>query len=470
MRELRRAGAAAATLAVVATLIAARPLAPARAASQTHTVVVDDIFFSPPEVRIAPGDTVVWRVAGDGHTVTASDQRFNFYPHRLLHRGDTVSWTFLAEETVLFYCRVHGDFRGNGMSGRVVVGPGVGSPSPSPSPVVRRVPSEYPTIAAALNGIPAGATVALAPGTYRQRATVTTPGVTIRGEAATPDGVVIDGQGVRGSGLVLAAAGAAVENLTVAGHLDEGIALRHAAGARVERVHARGNGGFGVVVASSRQALVRDVRASGHAVAGIMVKGCAACDIVVEGVLAEGNLFGVLVDNAGEVVVRGSTVRGNATGIVVRTLATEPGALRGPVAVTDNDVAGNVAAIPAPSPTEFAVGAGIWVAGGAADLVEANRIAGNAYGVLVSSFAAPSAGVRVAGNTIDSSSKAAIAWDGIGSGVCFEANRDSAGAEPTSRPPLAQTLYPCGRPVGAGIPEPLVLADLALAAALAAAG
>lgn len=52
--------------------------APAAAAPQTHTIVIDKMKFGPAPARVRRGDTVVW-VNRDlfRHTATAADKSFN---------------------------------------------------------------------------------------------------------------------------------------------------------------------------------------------------------------------------------------------------------------------------------------------------------------------------------------------------------------------------------------------------------
>ncbi|HVL91145.1 MAG TPA: right-handed parallel beta-helix repeat-containing protein [Actinomycetota bacterium] len=455
-------------LACAAAASLALRVAPVAAAPQAHPVEVRSNFFEPRVINIAPGDTVTWTAVEFGHTVEADNGRFNFYPQRYIHRGESVSFTFLTEETVRYHCRVHGSSGGGGMSGTIIVGAGSPSPTPTPTPSVtehRYVPTpEYKTIGAALNGIAPGGVVHLAPGEYRESVAVRTPGVTVQGDGA-PSDVVIDGQGLRRTGVLLAAGGTAVRSLTVRGHRAEGIAVRGVTVASVRNVASHGNGSYGVLVADASGVTVEDVAATGHRVAGIAVQGCDECDTVVQDVTVMQNLYGVLLDNAGSVVVRRSTIAANATGIVARSLATGDGTVQRGVHITGNDITGNTTAIPAASATEFAVQSGVWLAGVWFALVDDNRIDGHDYGVLVTSFGVPSLDGRISGNVIGGSAVADLGWDGVGAGMCFSGNAAAGGGALATRPSFAETVYVCGGTRLPGIPEPLVIADLARDAA-----
>jgi plastocyanin len=75
----------------------------------TVTVQIMDDFFSPKEVSINAGDTVVWVKGGVAplHTVTASDGSFDSGTS-LTTAGATFSHTFNASGvTYLYYCKVH---------------------------------------------------------------------------------------------------------------------------------------------------------------------------------------------------------------------------------------------------------------------------------------------------------------------------------------------------------------------------
>jgi plastocyanin len=86
-----------------------------------HPVRIDNNVYEPRELHVRAGDTVVWVAGGAGHTVTADDASFDFYPDRTLSRGDAAAFTFDTPGTFPYYCRTHGLPGGYGMSARVVV-------------------------------------------------------------------------------------------------------------------------------------------------------------------------------------------------------------------------------------------------------------------------------------------------------------------------------------------------------------
>ncbi len=455
---------------MLAVLAVGMPAVPAFARGQTHHVQAWSNFFFPNEIRISPGDTIVWTAMNEGHTVTAEDNRFTWPPVTgVMKRGETFSWTFNGDETLAFYCRVHGQFGGPkpgsyNMLGKIIAGTGGTRPSPPPGqPQVRDVPLQYPTIRAALVGIPANSTVRIAPGVYadvpgqddlaQSTATITVPGITIDG-----GGAVLDGTGARPSGLIVAADGVTIRNLTVRGYRIEGIAVRSAGGFTASGVVAQGGG---IVVSDSTGAKLTDVTARGAPLAGIMIKNCIACATTIDSATVEGNLYGVLVDNADGVTIRGSVVRNNGTGIVARSVATDRQTLGRGVIIESNDISSNNAVVPAAGLMDFAVRSGVWFAGGLNGIVRGNRFDGHDYGVLVAAWGMPAVGVRVEGNVLSTSSRADLGFDGAGVNVCFAGNTGPSGSPASSLPAFAPTFYDCALPATVGIAEPAVIADVA---------
>ena len=84
-----------------------------------QTVSVDDpMSFDPPNVNIKAGDTVTWNWSGSGHSVTSDDGTFD---SDVQSAPFTFSQRFSTAGTFGYYCKVHGDAGGIGMSGTVVV-------------------------------------------------------------------------------------------------------------------------------------------------------------------------------------------------------------------------------------------------------------------------------------------------------------------------------------------------------------
>jgi plastocyanin len=438
------------TLALLAASLAAAP--PAHAA--THQVRVEDNVFLPKTLDIDLGDTVAWTAMRGQHTVTADDGRFDFHPDRALNVGEQVSWTFQENEVVRYFCRLHGGPDGQGMAGVIRVGDPP-EPPVADAPVLV-VPDDVATLADAAAGAQPGTQVLVRPGVYPEEVVVTVPGLEIRGLGERPDEVVLDGGHARDVGVAVAAPGVRIENLSVTGYRRAGIVIDGVAGTVVADTTLHDNGLYGVDARASSGVTLRRVRASGHGVAGIGVRDCVACGVRIDGALLDGNAAGVVAVAATGIVVRDSHLRGNAVGIVLRDVAGSQ--------VTGNTLTDNAATdvwvaslFDEPQPP---IGAGVWISGGRGNLIASNLATGHTYNIVVTG-PSPALEHRIAHNTLSDAEYADLGWDGPGTGVCFSGNRRPPGGDPSSHPPRAQTLYDCAMPTTAGLPYPIVTANLA---------
>jgi plastocyanin len=93
-----------AALALVTTLA----LAPsAGAQGQTTTVSIQNFFFSPANMTVAPGTTVTWVNNGQApHTATANNGAFD---SGTLQPGQSYSFTFKQPGTYAYHCAIHPD-------------------------------------------------------------------------------------------------------------------------------------------------------------------------------------------------------------------------------------------------------------------------------------------------------------------------------------------------------------------------
>ena len=138
-------GSAAGVLLYLVALTAVSPFlfyaVPAQAAFREVEISDDD--FSPPEIIIERGDTVVWIHRGARpHGVRASDGSFDSSPgcsfqngEACMRSGERYSRTFDQAGTFAYYCPVHGSANGVGMTGQVTVASGGGGgPSTTAAP------------------------------------------------------------------------------------------------------------------------------------------------------------------------------------------------------------------------------------------------------------------------------------------------------------------------------------------------
>ncbi len=89
-------------------------------AQKSFIVNTTDIAFTPSKITISPGDTVKWINTSKGlHNVIADDESFS--------SGDpsmdewTYIYVFINEGVNHYYCSIHGNKGGVGMSGIIMV-------------------------------------------------------------------------------------------------------------------------------------------------------------------------------------------------------------------------------------------------------------------------------------------------------------------------------------------------------------
>lgn len=91
-------------------------------------VAMKDSRYTPRDLTVAAGETVVWtNDDGVGHSVTADDGSFDSSPAcggiggTCMGRGATFRFTFKSPGRVSYHCRAHGAAGGQGMAGTVTV-------------------------------------------------------------------------------------------------------------------------------------------------------------------------------------------------------------------------------------------------------------------------------------------------------------------------------------------------------------
>ncbi|WP_044564322.1 cupredoxin family copper-binding protein [Azospirillum sp. B4] len=89
------------------------------ARAETVEIRIDNFTFSPAEVHVAPGTTVVWVNADDiPHAVAATDKSFR---SKVLDTEERYSRTVAGPGTIEYFCSLHPH-----MTGRVIVDGGGG--------------------------------------------------------------------------------------------------------------------------------------------------------------------------------------------------------------------------------------------------------------------------------------------------------------------------------------------------------
>ncbi|MDE1146188.1 MAG: cupredoxin family copper-binding protein [Azospirillaceae bacterium] len=95
-------------------LLALSLLMPCQAWAATVEIRIDNFTFTPAEVRVAPGTTIVWINADDiPHAIAASDKSFK---SKVLDTDDRYTLTVAGPGTIAYFCSLHPH-----MTGRIIV-------------------------------------------------------------------------------------------------------------------------------------------------------------------------------------------------------------------------------------------------------------------------------------------------------------------------------------------------------------
>jgi plastocyanin len=444
-------------------------------------VTVLDNTFEPGAIRIDPGVTVSWtnkgRVPHDIRPVSAGG--FGVRPSAF-GAGDEYEYRFNQPGVYRYYCTLHGT-KTQGMTGMVVVGDGDVTASNGPTATrtatgTVHVPGDYPTIQAAVDAAQPGALVLVAPGTYREGVTVTSPDIVIRGEDRNT--TIVDGEFRRDNGFKVLADGVAIENFTARNFTSNGFFWTGVTGYRGSYLTAWRNGDYGIYAFDSTKGRFDHSYGAGSPDAGFYIGQCFPCDAVIDHVTAEWNGIGYSGTNAGgNLYVVNSQWRNNRVGIVPNSgsgekLAPQHGATVAGNVVHDN----NNTKTPAIDIAQTALGNGILLAGGNDNVVEHNLvydhdIVGIGVTPLPEKVLSPdnknavnftASGNRVTDNVVRNSGAADLASISTLDDVkesghnCFSGN-----SYVSSLPSNLEALLPCGSP-----PSPAYESDLGRFASL----
>lgn len=309
----------------------------------------------------------------------------------------------------------------------------------------RHVPSEYPTIQAAVDAADPGDLVLIDEGVYKESVRVNTPGLTIRG--VDRNEVVIDGEFERFNGIeVLFTDGVAVENLTTMNHTLNGVFWSGVRGYRASYVTAINNGDYGIYAFDSGDGLFEHSYASGSPDASYYIGQCNPCDAVITDSIGEYSGLGYSGSNAStNLYIVNSVFAHNGTGLAPNSLDTE---LLPPV--ENVVIAGNIihdngyGAFPHKGAQWAGQGMGVALAGGEGSTITKNLVF-NHPGVGIHVLPNIDKNVYMSGantvtdNFVRGSGLADIALSGMAlSGNCFDGN-DFA----TSLPSGLETKQPC---------------------------
>jgi plastocyanin/nitrous oxidase accessory protein NosD len=453
MRTISRIG-----LLLGLTLAALIALAVAAHAGTKHVGARDNDFL-PQEIRIDPGDRVVWKNSGfREHTVTADDRT---YDSGRMDSGDEFAHTYRKTGYYFYHCKLHGAAR-SGMWGVVVVG------NPGP-PGGRRpklvVPDRFRTIQKAVDAARPGSTIVVKPGRYSQEVTVDVPDLVIKGVDRFR--TILDGRDTKTNGITVDGFGeVTIKNLTIRNFTGSGIYVHDATDYTVSRVDLIKNRTFGVNVVGSNDGVIARSFGWGSGDSALRVADCRSCSTLVDAVQVKRSFIGLTLENVYGVVVRSSRFQNDGAGIVSMSTPGGPTGTNNGAHLIGNSVSSNnfstvpEAGLSMRSGLPF--GTGIWLAGTTNNVVEDNWVAGHdRYGILVTrSFDSEynASYNEVVGNTVEGSGLFDLAWDGYGDDDCFADN--VAGS---SGPSDIQSTYACSERPFTGTPFAPVIDDVSSA-------
>ena len=435
-------------------------LSPTVSRAANEAVAMKDNRFVPEEIRIDPGDTVVWTNQGSrAHTVTADDRSYNSGD---VKTGQSYSKQYTEEGFYYYYCKYHGGRGGVGMAGVVIVGDPKGGEIDEgrSDKEILVVPKEFPTIQKAVNAAQPGSLVKIKPGVYREGVTVQTSNLTIKGVDRYR--TVLHGKDKKANGfLVDGVRNVRISNLTVRNYQANGIFFNDVHGYQADHIDAIKNRTYGVYAFDSYNGVFKKSFGYGSGDSAFYVGECLGCGALLEDLVAKKSFLGYSGTNATGVVIRDSVWTRNGAGIVPNTLPTEEHAPNRGTTIYNNKIfKNNYKTIPAAGFSEtvsIPFGTGVWLAGTHNNEVRNNDIHDHeSFGVFVSESIHPDSvpmNNTVVYNKIRRSNIDGdefgwdLAWTGDGADNCFSFN-DFTG--PTG-PPEIETIYGCDKKPFVGV-------------------
>lgn len=310
--------------------------------------------------------------------------------------------------------------------------------------VTRSVPSEFPTIQAAVDAADPGDLILIDAGVYRETVSVTTPGLTIRG--VDRNEVIVDGEFERPNGVeVLFADGVAVENLTARNHTINGFFWTGVRGYRGSYLTAVNNGDYGIYAFDSGDGLFEHSYASGSPDASYYIGQCNPCDAVITDSIGEYSGLGYSGTNASSLYIVDNVFRNNGAGVVPNTLDGELLPPAENVVVAGNLIHDNgYGEFPHKDAQWLTQGFGVLMIGVEGSTVTENRVLNHPNGAIgIGAYLDDNFWMSydntVSDNIVDGSGLGDLVLSGpSGSGNCFEGNGPSH-----TMPPLLEVSQSC---------------------------
>jgi len=406
--------------------------------------MVDNVY-APSVVRVPVGSPVLFRNMGrTPHNALAVDGAWGtdkIVGHPEIGVGQWAEVRFDKPGVYRYYCSFHAAKDASaGMVGTIIVGDVPDPPDAvrkslpvvaAPTGVTRKVPEAYPTIQNAVDAAAPGDLILIAPGTYHEAVSVTTPSLTIRG--ADRNAVILDGEFQRGNGIAVFADAVAVENLTVRDYTLNGVIWSGVTGYRGSYLTVLRNGDYGIFAYESTDGVIENSYANGSPDSGFYIGGCQPCRAVIRHVIAERNALGYSGTNSGgDLYVIESVWRKNhGPGADPNTFDIEPHPPQRGTVFAGNLVIDNASN-------------GFTIFGANDNLIVRNRIERNGrVGIMIVGQRDrnyyPSTNNRIVENVITGSGRADVAVSGFGHiGNCFSRNFYR-----TASPAMLVAFLPC---------------------------
>ncbi len=467
-------------------LLALAAIALASCASQGADVEVAmlDNTFSPAVINVPVNGTVLFRNNGrNPHNAIDAGGTFSTedsFGSLVMNQGDETTLRFAKPGVYQIYCSFHAAKGDDGSYSGMVATLVVGDPDQAEAATEARaevprdwtgqtlvVPDDgFPDIQTAVDAAEPGDLVLVRSGTYKEQVTVTTPGITIRGEDR--NAVILDGEFILENGVFATADGVAVENLTTKNYLSNGVFWTGVTGYRGSYLTAIDNLVYGIYAFDSVDGLIEHSYASGSWDSGFYIGQCDPCNAMITDVVSEYNGLGYSGTNSsGNIYIVNSTWRYNSGGIVPNTLDSE---LLPPV--RNNVIAGNLVhgqgtvEVPTGAVQRTAEGGGILYPGGRSALIVQNLVVNNTgFGIALTpmfdaNFWAPG-GSRVVDNIVTGNGRVDLLLSGPADDRSCFARNEYDGSIPRS----LGVLHDCD---GVNLPSPVSLGTFSqLAAAFA---
>lgn len=109
----------------------------AATAPKTVNIMIKDYAFSPAEVTVNPGDTVIWTNMDTAKHDSKSLSGPATFGGPLMGQGETYTWVATASGAYSYYCSVHPDMKAKLTVAPAVAAPAATTPAPAKAPATR---------------------------------------------------------------------------------------------------------------------------------------------------------------------------------------------------------------------------------------------------------------------------------------------------------------------------------------------